>query len=50
MNTPPSDTEMSSCYLDYKLQALLNIVNTITIDSNPAFILEQINRWKKEWE
>ena len=50
MRTPPSDTEMSSYYFYYKLEALLGIVNTITNDSNPTFIKKQIDQFKKEWE
>jgi len=50
MRTPPSDTEMSSYYFYYKLEALLGIVNTITNDSNPVFIKKQIEQFKKEWE
>jgi hypothetical protein len=49
INTP-SDLDMTCYELDYKFNELFKIVNTITNDSNPAFIKYQIDGFKKEYE
>ena len=49
-NKKPTDMDMSCYELDYKFTKLLKICNQITDNSNPAFIKQQIDEFKKEYE
>ena len=49
-NNTPTDMDMICYELDYKFTKLLNICNQITNESNPAYIKQQIDEFKKEYE